>query len=180
MDFEDVRIICAKYVAVPATLAFLKTFVGTDYHYGEKRPNRTTDEAPFWAADKPVDVAAVKANGMNCAGLANLARRNLNLPVPQEKFPGGTDAYFRHFKKHPIGGSIPAGALLVYDYNPEDGGHVAIVIKDAPSVDKVEVIDSRGERDDNNNAYGVTINTSTDRAKKYTHYIDAVTWLGQP
>ena len=179
MDFEDVRIFCAKYVAVPQTLAFLKTFVGTAYHRGEARPDLKRDEAPFYAVNGPVNVELVKKNGINCAGLANLARRFNGLPIPTEKFPGGTEAYFVHFTKQKLGGAIPAGALLLYDFNPDDGGHVAIVTKDARSVREVQVIDSRGDRDPNTNkVYGVTINTNTDRANKYTHYVDPVVWLG--
>ena len=65
---------------------------------------------------------------------------------------------------------------MLYDYNPDDGGHVAIVTRDAP-LNNIQVIDSRGDRDENNKAYGVSINSSTDRHKKYTHYIHPVVWL---
>ena len=87
-----------------------------------------------------MDLNFIVENGINCAGLCNLCRKFFNLPIPTYKnLYGGTEAYFIHFnyfiEEINFDKNYPDGTLLLYDYNPTDQGHLAIVM-DEFNVDK--------------------------------------------
>ena len=68
-----------------------------------------------------------------CSGLINLARRFMNLPVPEiDGIKGTTWTWFRYLdKKEPIdtSKSYPVGTMLLRDYSDsQDQGHVAIIV----------------------------------------------------
>lgn len=162
---------------------FLKRLIDTRYLYTNEDNNEdyvSSNLAPFYANDGPLPpIVLIKELGVNCAGLCNLCRKYNNLSIPTyNTFYGGTESYFTFFKKEEIDyqKNYPNLTLLLYDYNPIDQGHVAIVFDDTekPLKDQ-KIIHSKGWKD-----FKVVHEILSDdpiNINKYTHIVSPKEWL---
>ena len=93
-------------------------------------------EDQFYSVDGPAPDphTLISANkSIVCAGIINLIRRKLSLPIPQfGRYPGGTAAWANYLEKHLEECNsryYPIGTLLIRKYaNDTDQGHLAVVI----------------------------------------------------
>ena len=182
-------------------LIFLNKLISVKYTYTEQSNTKEYVEnniAPFYAnsgsIDK-IDLNFIVENGINCAGLCNLSRKFFNLPIPTiDNLSGGTGAYFIYFnyflEEINFDKNYPDGTLLLYDYNPIDQGHLAIVM-DEFNVDKKilesekkilrkqKIIHSKGW-DHNHCGFKVVhevLSEDKENLKKYTHICLPQYWL---
>ena len=101
------------------------------------------DRGPFWAHDgRPPAANIIRLQGCSCAGLVNLMRRQVGLPVPgieqkRNRYAGGTAYWFEYLKKRRalrpfnISEPYPQGTLLLRAFRNEiDQGHLAIIYSD--------------------------------------------------
>jgi hypothetical protein len=118
----------------------IKRLEGTRYVWWQEGM-RCGPAPPFYAADAPPPSDYhVRRDGINCAGLINLIRRALSLPIAGvatgDYYAGGTYAWTQHFQtaglldKYNPTCFYPAGTLLVRPYaDPEDQGHLAVLLE---------------------------------------------------
>ena len=90
-------------------------------------------DVPFYVTDKVPSMSEIKAKGINCAGLFNLAYVETGHKIPEIKYKGGTFAWFEYYrhKLQMINSEtqFQSDDILFREYkNPEDQGHIAIVI----------------------------------------------------
>ena len=127
---------------VDEVISFSRSLVGTPYQWWAGGDLRG-DHAPYWAFNGKVpDRLTIKSQGCACAGLVNLIRRRIGLPIfglerPRYMYAGGTACWFRSLKS---AGALqrfdptvcyPKGTLLLRPYKNElDQGHVAVVYSD--------------------------------------------------
>ena len=123
-------------------IKFAKQFNG--YPYGSWREGQIIlgQCAPFYADNAPVP-RPEEITKISCAGLINLIRRQLNLPIPGvvDKYPyaGGSYIWFQsllpYLEPIDITQPYPIGTLLIRNYsNENDQGHLAILIDSRPTV----------------------------------------------
>lgn len=129
---------------------YLNKILGTRYTWW--RSGIVPARGPAWGTNgDPPSPAEIKAEGCFCAGVANLARRAVGLPIPtlgNENYDGGVVAYFgstnaappdfprigyfeKHGKQRPfdLEKARRPWTLIGRKYrNTNDQGHVAIVI----------------------------------------------------
>ena len=107
-------------------------------HYGWWTGGKIPAGPPAWAQDGPPPAAAtVRDTSCFCAGIPNLMRRVVGLPIPCEgsRYCGGTGAYGMNFSTYPkfnlqAASSYPEGTLLGIKYKSvADQGHVAVLLK---------------------------------------------------
>ncbi len=126
-------------------LFYLRSLEGVKYTFWNPESGKPKkDEAPFWIANKaPPKIEMIKKDGICCAGIANIARRYMNLQVPGHingeinkiNFIGGTENWFTYLKNNNklsdinYNDKLPEGTLLLQNYNDEDQGHVAVIIQ---------------------------------------------------
>jgi hypothetical protein len=124
-------------------LEYGQSIVGTKYGAWDGEVNTRGDKGPFWAYDAdPPAPSTVRRKKCNCAGLINLMRRKLKLPVPMDETDvyGGTVGdwyyYLKRAKKlklfNPLESYPPGTLLLSKDVNLDVQGHLAVVIKSDP------------------------------------------------
>ena len=118
---------------------FLENFIDIKYSYSE---TVEYNKAPFYFLEKEdyklneIKLSDIKKQGINCVGLINIIRRHYNLEIPKDKNGNheGTSTWFEYLNKNNFLEKIDykkiyeTGTLLIQDYNPEDQGHVAIII----------------------------------------------------
>jgi hypothetical protein len=185
---------------------FLNKLIGVKYTYTEESNTKEYVEnniSPFYANSGTInemDLNFIVENGINCAGLCNLCRKFFNLPIPTYKnLYGGTEAYFIHFnyflEEINFNKNYPDGSLLLYDYNPIDQGHLAIVM-DEFNVDKIivdkkilesgekklrnqKIIHSKGwhQNDCGFKVVHEVLSEDKENLKKYTHICLPKNWL---
>lgn len=121
----------------PTLLSFCSKTMGFPYRFWMETDPLIGDEGPLWVSHAPrPSLQRIKHDGVNCAGLINLVRRELHLPLPLLEeglwYAGGTGAYFEYFepvlKPYDPDRDYPTGTLLVKDYVcAENQGHLAMV-----------------------------------------------------
>lgn len=137
---------------VKDAINYVKQFKGMKYNKLKRPPKR--DNAPFWVSNNsPPDFELVYEKGSNCAGLINLVRRYMGLPIPgnfpdkkRAEYPGGTDEWFDYLKREgrlhaiDINKTYPSGTLLLQNYNPKDQGHLAMTISKGKTLSQSKII----------------------------------------
>ena len=175
---------------VVLVLQYLQNIVGIERGHAPLDFQNIGDIPPFWAGNgKPPPLEDIKSHGIVCVGLTNLARRKVGLEIPgnitgEEKsfFPGGTWEWFNYLNKRnwleeiDFNKQYPDGTLLIWDFNPRDQGHVAIIYKSNIDLLSSEIIHSFNNSKKDK---GVVIEKLTNykKYKKFTHICLPVYWL---
>lgn len=130
---------CSIDRTVITALSFARSLVGTPYRWWNGGDLRG-DHGPFWSQNgAPPKCSVIRSQSCGCAGLINLIRRRVALPIPgleraQYPFAGGTASWSYYLKKKEVLlpfnhlAQYPKGTLLIRPYrNAIDQGHLAVV-----------------------------------------------------
>lgn len=131
-------------------MKYAESLVGTKYNWYRGDISDFTKEDKFYAINGP---PPPRIKTLVCAGLTNLMRRYMGLPIPGTNaapikgkyasainniYPGGTGSYFYYFKKQKLSNKciLPVGTLLLANYKDDenDQGHVAVVYKSSDNL----------------------------------------------
>ena len=171
-------------------LQYLQNVVGIERGHAPLDFQNIGDIPPFWSGNgDPPPLEDIKSHGIVCVGLTNLARRKVGLEIPgnitgekKADFPGGTLEWFKYLNSRnwleyiDFNKQYPDGTLLIWDFNPRDQGHVAIIYKSNIDLLSSEIIHSFNNSKKDK---GVVIEKLTNykKCKNFTHICLPIYWL---
>lgn len=127
---------------IDIVIKYLKSLLGIQFIKTFYPPDPNIDETSYWINTEvplPTKKTLIK-EGLNCSGMANLARRKVGLDIPgnikgkkRYKFIGNTPAWFKYLKDNDrlevldMTKKYPKGSIVIKKYTPKKEGHLGII-----------------------------------------------------